>query len=325
MESVVNNSPTVSVILPNYNHSAYLKERIESILNQTYQDFELVLLDDCSTDNSREILFAYQNNPKVTSLTLNDVNGGNTFLQWDKGIRLAKGKYIWIAESDDSADIHFLEATVAALEQNPSATMCLTGSFLIDEHSQMMKRKSRDRWKETGEVKAFNGAKYVRHNLLYRNYVYNASMVVFRRSVYDKLDKNFQQLRCAGDWQFWVEVAREGDVVEVRKKLNYFRLHTNKVTSRSKFTGEGMFDTIDVMKYIFTHGKVDRYRQWLVKGECYRLIYKLPVSSVIRTQLYAKAKDKIGVTPIYYYLERINRILAYVIPFLPTHRKDKLK
>ena len=248
----MDNSPMVSVILPNYNHVVYLKERIESILNQTYQNFELILLDDCSADNSCDILNAYKEHPKVSALVLNEKNTGNTFLQWDRGIRLAKGKYVWIAESDDTADIHFLEATVAALELNPSAIMCLTGSILIDGQGQRMKRKSRDRWKETGEVKTFDGKEYVKHNLLYRNYVYNASMVLFKREVYDKLDKSFQQLRCAGDWQFWVEVAQEGKVVEVRRKLNYFRQHTNKVTSRSKYTGEGMFNTIDVMSYMLS-------------------------------------------------------------------------
>lgn len=97
----------VSVILPNYNHVVYLKERIESILNQTYQNFELILLDDCSADNSCDILNAYKEHPKVSALMLNEKNTGNTFLQWDRGIRLAKGKYVWIAESDDTADIHF--------------------------------------------------------------------------------------------------------------------------------------------------------------------------------------------------------------------------
>ena len=68
----------VSVILPNYNHVVYLKERIESILNQTYQNFELILLDDCSADNSCDILNAYKEHPKVSALMLNEKNTGNT-------------------------------------------------------------------------------------------------------------------------------------------------------------------------------------------------------------------------------------------------------
>ncbi len=74
----------VSVIVPNYNHASYLVARIESILNQTYQDFELILLDDCSTDDSREVLLKYKDNPKVTHLVFNEQNSGSPFIQWQK-------------------------------------------------------------------------------------------------------------------------------------------------------------------------------------------------------------------------------------------------
>ena len=319
------NFPVVSVILPNYNHSVYLEERIASILNQTYQDFELILLDDCSTDNSKDILLRYKDHPKVSSLVFNERNTGNTFIQWDRGIRLAKGKYIWIAESDDCADNHFLEETVTALAKNPNATMCLTGSVLIDEHSKVLKRKSRDRWKETGEVKVFNGTEYVKHNLMYRNYVYNASMVVFRRDVYAGLDKSFQHLRCAGDWLFWVVVALKGDVIEIRKKMNYFRQHLNKVTCRVKQTNERVSEVIDVMQYIYQHSEISVYKQWMVKGECYRVIKKVLVPKKVKLQLYAKAKNKIGASLKHYYLERISRMFSIVIPSIPTHKTEKLK
>ncbi len=95
--------PTVSVIVPNYNHARYLRQRIESVLRQTYQDFEVILLDDCSTDDSRSILSSYAGDPRVR-MEFNEVNSGSTFKQWNKGVRLARGEYVWIAESDDYAD-----------------------------------------------------------------------------------------------------------------------------------------------------------------------------------------------------------------------------
>lgn len=100
-------SPTVSIIVPNYNHSKYLNQRLDSILNQTYQDFEVILLDDVSSDNSVEILQAYSKHPKVSHLIVNEQNSGNTFKQWQKGIALAKGTFVWIAESDDFCEPHF--------------------------------------------------------------------------------------------------------------------------------------------------------------------------------------------------------------------------
>ena len=101
----------VSVIIPNYNHKDYLRQRIESVLNQTFRDFEVIILDDASTDGSKDILEQYANHNKVTQHIFNYVNSGSVFKQWIKGIQLAKGDYVWIAESDDFADVHFLENT----------------------------------------------------------------------------------------------------------------------------------------------------------------------------------------------------------------------
>ena len=110
--------PTVSVIVPNYNHARFLPQRIETILRQSYQDFELLLLDDCSTDDSRAILSQYASDPRVR-LEFNEMNSGSPFKQWNKGVRLARGKYVWIAESDDYADPQLLERLVAVLEADP--------------------------------------------------------------------------------------------------------------------------------------------------------------------------------------------------------------
>lgn len=318
-------NPTVSVILPNYNHAPFLEERIDSILNQTWQDFELILLDDCSTDRSRDILRRYRQHPKVSALLLNERNSGNTFLQWDKGIRQASGRYVWIAESDDSADLRFLEMTVSALDRHPAATMCLTGSLLIDESGRALGRVSRDGWTESEELRDFDGRDYVRHNLFYRNYVYNASMVLFRRDVYDGLDKSFQHLRCAGDWQFWAEVALAGRVLEVRQKLNRFRQHANKVSSRARSTGEGVSDLIEVMAYIQAHVPASPYRRLLARGECYRKIIHSKAPRETRRHLRAKARDFLQANGCDYALAWLNRIAAPVCPLLATPRRDKLK
>jgi len=88
----------VSVIIPNYNHSLFLGERIDSVLNQRYQNFEVILLDDGSTDNSREIIEKYRGLEKVKHIVYNQKNSGNAFVQWNKGVELAMGEWVWIAE-----------------------------------------------------------------------------------------------------------------------------------------------------------------------------------------------------------------------------------
>ena len=81
----------VTVIMPNYNHAPYLKQRMDSILAQDYPNFEVILLDDASTDNSAEVLSEYTKHPKVKKIIVNDTNSGNTFLQWLRGIKEATG------------------------------------------------------------------------------------------------------------------------------------------------------------------------------------------------------------------------------------------
>ena len=109
----------VSAIIPNYNHEEFLKQRIESVLAQTYQDFEIILLDDASTDKSNKIINQYVQYPKVKHMVFNKKNSGAAFRQWENGMGLASGQYLWMAESDDWADPGFLAALVPVLEKNP--------------------------------------------------------------------------------------------------------------------------------------------------------------------------------------------------------------
>ncbi|MGI4804090.1 MAG: glycosyltransferase family 2 protein, partial [Janthinobacterium lividum] len=121
-------NPVVSVIIPNYNHAVFLQERIESVLFQSYRNFEVIILDDASQDTSKEIIESYRSHPQITQLIYNNENTGNPFLQWKKGFELAKGKYIWIAESDDNCNPLFLETLTSILEKDKSLSIVYTDS-----------------------------------------------------------------------------------------------------------------------------------------------------------------------------------------------------
>lgn len=105
------NNPFISVVIPNYCHSKYLTQRIESVLNQTYQNFEVIILDDCSPDNglSRFVIEKFRDNFRVSYIIYNEENTGNTFMQKEKGIRVAKGDLCWIAKSDDCCELNMLK------------------------------------------------------------------------------------------------------------------------------------------------------------------------------------------------------------------------
>src|SRR5690606_12329869 len=129
--------PKISVIIPNYNHSTYLTQRIDSVLAQTYQDFEVIILDDCSTDSSKQIIDTYRDHPKVTQVVYNEVNSGSTFKQWDKGISLARGQYIWFAESDDWCENDMLEDLVKGIETDQDCSISYCQSYCLEDSGKI--------------------------------------------------------------------------------------------------------------------------------------------------------------------------------------------
>ena len=91
----VSNFEKVSIIIPNCNHCKFLQKRVETLLNQTYLNFEIIILDDSSTDTSKIIIENYRTNLHVSNIVYNKLNSGNTFFQWEKGIHLPNSRYIY--------------------------------------------------------------------------------------------------------------------------------------------------------------------------------------------------------------------------------------
>lgn len=212
--------PTVSVIIPNYNHAPYLKERIDSVLNQTYQDFEVIILDDKSTDNSREVIEQYRNHPKISHIIYNEINSGSTFKQWEKGIELATGEWIWIAESDDWCEYNLLESLITGIIKNSEKIISFAycqSYFVLPNHQF--------------SIRGFNGLledvfskeSFLEDHLIPKNEVYNASMAIFRKSFFPEISEEYKNYKYCGDWVFWAELSRKGDIFRTIKPLNYFR------------------------------------------------------------------------------------------------------
>ncbi len=222
-------NPLVSVIIPNYNHARYLKQRLDSVFNQTYQNFEVIILDDCSTDNSFEIIEKYKDNPHLSQIVVNEANSGSPFKQWDKGIQLAKGELIWIAESDDYCELNLLEELVKAYVARKNVVVaCAQYVFFSDEYTINAKGR---------KTRYYKGKDYICNRLIRYNEIRNASGVVFSKEAYSKISKNYLTFRSAGDLQFWTEILQYGDCVRVGKNLSYYRQGSTSVTGTNGTKG----------------------------------------------------------------------------------------
>lgn len=243
----------VSVIVPCYNHAPYLQARIDSILNQTYQNFELILLDDLSPDNSAEILLSYKNHPTVSHCIINEKNSGSTFAQWNKGIELAKGDLVWIAESDDVADLNFLEKLVPQFEKNPNLTLAYCQSYRMDSEGVVTgdwKNHTDDIDSEKFKVDfTMSGLEYVSKYLIIRNTIPNASAVIFKKQTYIHVGKANGDLKYNGDWEIWSKIVSEGDIFYSSQKLNYFRYHATSVIANALKNTNSLIILDDVMKF----------------------------------------------------------------------------
>lgn len=203
----------VSIILPNYNHYSYLEKRLDSIFNQTHQDFEVIILDDASTDDSLSILNNYKNHPKVSHFIINKENSGSPFKQWEKGLNLAKGDYIWIAESDDFCDLNFLETQLECLRES---AMSVARTIVFSKGTSGKKIDHPAFKKKTNVV-------LDKEQILYCP-VLNVSAALFHKIDKEKLSKaKFADFRIIGDRVFYYEFFQNKKLIYNKNTQSYFR------------------------------------------------------------------------------------------------------
>jgi len=220
--------PLVSVIIPNYNHASFLRQRLDSVLCQSYRSVEIILLDDASTDSSVEILREFLSEPSVIDLFCNGENSGSPVAQWQRGLELSRGELVWIAESDDFSSPEFLERMVDEVFRH-DADLAYCNSCIVDDQGKTIDMMSyasphfsADRW-----LTAFSGEgnDEIRKYLAYRNTIPNVSAVLFRRRALESSIGSGRDFYYAGDWRVYLELLSNARLAYVDEPLNYFREH----------------------------------------------------------------------------------------------------
>lgn len=256
--------PKVSVIVPNYNHEKFLRKRLDSIYSQTYGNYEVILLDDDSSDHSRKILKEYAKRySDRTVCDFNEVNSGSVFSQWQKGMARATGDLIWIAESDDFCDDDFLEK-LTSIFYDESIMLAYAHPIFVDENgkestftfedyvSDLSRTKWRNSYIETAHTE-------VNTALGIKNTIPNVSGVVFRNILNHVFDyESLRQFKVCGDWFMYLSLIRGGRLAYVRDTNNYYRFHQNNTSSNYQ-TNIGFINEHEkIARYIAKNFRVDK-------------------------------------------------------------------
>lgn len=201
------NLPMISVVMPVYNAEKYLKESIDSILNQTYTDFEFIILNDGSTDNTEKIILSYDDQRIVYVKNEENLQIVKTL---NKGIAISKGKYIARMDADDISLPERFEKQIKFMESNVDISVC--GSFL-----ETIGKEEKRIWKYPITPES------IKVTLMFNSPLAHPSVII-RKSFFDKAVYSLEYQK-AEDYYLWVENSNESKYANIPEVLLYYRLH----------------------------------------------------------------------------------------------------
>lgn len=214
----------VSVFIPAYNAAPFLARAIESVFAQTYQDFDLWVIDDASTDHTPEVITPYLSHDRLTYVR-NRRNLGMS-ANWNKGIELAQGKYIAKLDADDFYHPGFLKEIVSVLEANPSVGLAFCGvNWHVNSREEAFLPYTTS-WVAEGDL-------FLENNL--RQFVTHSATVCVRAECYQRLGGFVEQMRMHSDWEMWTRIAAYYKVAYVNQILATMVRHSDNCTTQSRF------------------------------------------------------------------------------------------
>ena len=208
-------NPKVSICIPNYNYGRFIGDAIQSALEQTYKNFELIIVDNCSTDNSEEVIKSFSD-PKIRFYK-NDRNIGLT-RNWNTCLSLARGEYITLLHADDELTPNSIEKRVGILDKNPNVGLVYSSCIFIDGKGAV-----------TGEFYPYDRGYIMRgedefKRLVIHDYISVATVMV-RKKCYEALGDFSEEYAYCTDWGMWLRIALNYNMSFIYEPLGYYRRH----------------------------------------------------------------------------------------------------
>ncbi len=252
----------VSVIIPNYNYEIFLEERLYTICNQSYKPYEIIFLDDCSSDNSIKKAETLLKEYDIPYRIIPNKENKGCFKQWAAGIELAKGDIVWIAEADDLCELSFIESLISSFKDS-EVNLAYSQSKIINEKSEIIMENYLEYTNDLSEIKWLDnyyasGQEEIVDGLAIKNTIPNASAVLIRKSAIIHDIEELKKYSICGDWFAYISSIKNGKIFFNAKNLNMHRRHSKSIVSKSEKQLLFYEELIEVKKDILKNFKVPK-------------------------------------------------------------------
>jgi len=259
----------VAILIPAYNAATYLAQAIESVLRQTHRDFDLLILDDASTDNTQEVARRYLADPRVSYLR-NERNLGMS-ANWNKGLSILRNEFIAKLDADDYYEPGFLAEVLPVFENDLEVGLVFTGvNWISSEERDVLFYTNK--W-------VCEGRSFLQ-NLLRLCVLFSPTICV-RRQCYSRLGGFLDKMRIHSDWEMWIRICCHSKVGYVNKVLATYRKHSANCTAASKTDSRTPDD------FAFWLGKLDRGELPYTLAPDERKLLEQSMVLTVRSLLYA--------------------------------------
>jgi len=230
--------PTVSICLPVYNGTNYLAKAIENVLGQTYEDFELLIANDCSTDETQDIIDRYARQDSRIKSWINEKNL-KLFGNYNRCIEMASGQYIKLFAHDDLLEKEAITKMLAVLQERPEVSLVTCAKRWIDANDDEIEKVVRFK----SDVRLKSKDVILSNLIVLNNWVGEPSAVMYRK---EHAGEGFDTtLYHWGDIDYWFKILQHGDMYVLNEILCSFRLHAQSSTSASN---SGLYVAADIVK-----------------------------------------------------------------------------
>lgn len=244
-------NPKISIVFTSYNHANFLRRALDSLLSQKFSDYELIIVDDCSTDGSQEILKEYSKRDNRIKLYLSDSNSGSYVISTNKGASYARGEYVIFAQCDDFAEPQQLERLIKVLEENPDISVAFSSSRMIDEKDNILDLDYNNRstkFKKLCSSDTKITSQRMQSFLSESCVIPNLSAALIRRNKFLELNGFSDRYKVLADWDFWLRMSIKENFYYIREPLNNFRQHNHTIRKTIKLKTQicelfNMFDS----------------------------------------------------------------------------------